>query len=245
MAVRYALKKSEREAMEDCLRRAIDVSDKGVRGPAIWRRTWHWKSERAWRLARQQVSREIFAAAALIEASYPVRASPEIEEISFARPDGASVEVLKDMAKLAHRELKSALVAEELTPWTHRLAAMLAEHTERRWEALNASGAERYVDVRRTWASFIMNDAKADPGDVKGDVFDDFGQRVGLHFAANMAAHKSLSELVGRLDELDRHRAEVAQVNAIQSLRVALWVIAIVVGVGAAALLEIAVDHTI
>jgi hypothetical protein len=245
VAVRCALSKSEREAMEDCLRRAIDVSDKGVGGPVIWRRTWHWKSERAWRLARQQVSREIFAAAGLIEASYPVRAGSEIEEISLAGPDEASVEVLKSMARLAHRELKSALVAEELTPWSHRLAATLAEQAERRWEVLKAPQTERYEGARRAWTAFIMNDAKAGPGDVKGDVFDDFGQRVGLHFAANMAAHKDLSKLVGRLDELDRQRAEVAQVTATQNLRIALWVIAIVAGVGAAALLEVAVDQTI
>lgn len=245
VATRYALRKSESEAMEDCLRRAIDVSDKGVGGPAIWQRTWHWKSERAWRFARQQVSREIFAAAGLIETRLPARANSEIEEISLAGPDEASVEVLKGMAKLAHRELRSALVAEELTPWPQRLAATLAEHAERRWEELKVPQAERYGDARLAWAAFILNDAEGDPGDVKGDAFDDFGQRVGLHFAANMAAHKNLAELVGRLDELDRQRAEVAQVTATQSLRVALWVIAIVVGVAAAALLEIAIGQTI
>lgn len=245
VAVRHALRKSEREAMSDCLQRAIDVSDRGIGGPGIWRRTWHWKSERTWRLARRQVSREIVAAAGLIEESYPIRADSEIEEISLAGPDEVSVEVLKSMAKLAHRELRSALVAEELTPWPHRLAATLAEQAEMRWEALKDSQAERHLKARHDWAAFIMDDPKADPGDVKGNVFDDFGQRVGLHFAANMAAHKDLSELVSRLDELDRQRAEVAQVTATQSLRVALWVIAIVVGVGVATLLEIAVDQTI
>ena len=69
--------------------------------------------------------------------------------------------------------------------------------------------------------------------------------RIGQRFAANLEASETLRFLVARLDREDRQEAETAMVKAAQGLRVAVLMMVIVLGVGAAALVEMAVRQAI
>jgi hypothetical protein len=147
---------------------------------------------------------------------------------------------------MAREELNSALAEDSFTPWSVRSAAALTLNAKARWRARITASVKPKDDVElRRLASLIANTKGAKVSDIDDDAFDAFGMRIGRRFAANLEASETLRFLVARLDREDRQKAEVAMVKAAQGLRVAVLMMVIVLGVAAAALVEMAVRQAI
>ena len=256
-ATRFALEEKELRAVQKCLANALWANDETAPIPSYWDRYRPWRSRKE-KALRKEVAADLMAAGGLLE-------EPTLDSSDMLTPDpgeqpGESeaphaptiddesrIRLLASVHAVMRRQLNDAMAVEELTPWTLRLPTALAMNAEARWHILNEKkhiSSEEGKEKRRVLATVILNRdvIKDERLDLGRKEFSTFGRRVGLHFTANLAAHSELDELVKRLDQRDKQRADLALVTAAQGLRVALIATGIVLGVAAAALVDIAVQ---
>jgi hypothetical protein len=249
-AARFALRQEELAEIHSCLTRALATTDASSGIPGRWQRVRHPRERRAWHAAQRQAAEEILACGGVLlddpasQASQPSPARPA--KSTAVALTGSSRQVLEQVIGMAREELNSALAEDSFTPWSVRSSAALTLNAKARWRARIAESAKPNDDLElRQLASLIANTKDAKVSDVDDDAFDAFGMRIGRRFAANLEASEALRFLVARLDREDRQKAEAAMVKAAQGLRVAILMMVIVLGVAAAALVEMAVRQTI
>ncbi len=154
-------------------------------------------------------------------------AEPEPQEVP-ALPAGEREELPPDWTNpvpyllgVATRGLTDAIEHTDHETWTSHLSLRLAAHAEECVKSSDAATSE-------LWSKVVTGDVDATPSEAKKIEYTAWAEAVTIRFEIKMTQNKNLKSWVEALNRRDEQANRLAMLDIAAGIRIALWVIAIV-----------------